>query len=93
MRTCPVEAERIMNVEPGQGTEDVASLEVPRGSWSSRKSAADSGGVIAPQTVESSGSDIGAGESWLRDIVGQRFGESELSEKKEVVVLRLRFRG
>jgi len=57
----------MMNVEPGQGTEEELSLAVPSGSWASRKSAAsDSGGVIAPQTVESSASDMGWGSRWLR---------------------------
>lgn len=41
-----------MKVEPGQGTEEELSLVVPRGSFSSRKSATVSGGVIT--AVESS---------------------------------------
>lgn len=48
--TSPDEAERMMKVEPGQGTDEVLDLKVPRGSWSERKLrslATVSGGVVA----------------------------------------------
>ena len=67
----PSMTERMMNVEPGQGTEDEGlRMGSPSGSSSSRKPPATvSGGVTAVLMVESSGSDTGLGSTSWRDIM------------------------